>query len=180
MLDKKRNLIAQAYGGIEIGSILQSVFRLPLELTLTFDVPEIVAAWPQIQLATNCEGLPSNILSADLSTLVGDEIAHSIIAHAIRAAARRGLMTTFLGVQVIVREMQRCMNAVALPTGGLAFDADHAAALKRHHVVVTLDEWFANSLNAMTKKLEELTGNKWKPEIITTANQLQRVLSKPL
>lgn len=179
-LDKKRSMIAKAYGGIEIGAILQAIFRLPLEIALTFDVPQIVARWPEIQEATGCEPLPPEVRAIDQLSLAGDSsIANTVIEHAIRAAARKGLMTTYLGVEVIVREMQRCMNAVELPTGGLAFDGDHAAALKRHHVLVTRDSWFANSLNAMANKLERDTGGKWRPEIVTTAKQLQKVLSRP-
>ena len=105
--------------------------------------------------------------------------AVTVIEFAIRAAARQGLLTTSLAVQVILREMQRCMNNVDLPTGGLAFDADHGAALKRHDIVITHDTGFANSLNAMANKLSHDTGGKWRPQIVMTAEQLERALKRP-
>lgn len=180
-LDKKRDMIAKAYGGIEIGSILQAVFRLPLEIPLTFNIPEIVSHWSEVQKATGCEPLPREIQRSDPSELAGNaSLAIVVVEHAIRAAARKGLMTTSLGIQVIIREMQRCMNLIELPTGGLAFDGDHAAALKRHDVLVTHDTWFANSLKAMANKLERDTGGNWRPQIVTTAKQLQDALMRPL
>jgi len=180
-LEKKRDTIAKAYGGIEVGSVLQAVFRLPLEIPLIFNVPQIVTHWSRVQEATGCESLPREIREGEPAELAGNaSMAIVVVQHAIRAAARKGLMTTSLGVQVIVRELQRCMNNVQLSTGGLAFDADHAAALKRHDVVVTHDNWFANSLKAMANKLEIDTGGKWRPQIVMTAKQLGEALKRPL
>lgn len=180
-LDKSRNVIAQAYGGIEIGALLQAVFTLPFEIELTFNIPHIVTRWSEIQRATGCEALPKEVREADEVRLIGDtSIARLVIGHAIRAAARRGLMTTMLGIQVIIREMQRCMNADRVPTGGLAFDADHAAALVQHEVFVTHDEWLAMSLKAMAKQVRDHTEGQWCPEVVTTAKQLEHVLSRPM
>ena len=180
-LDKKRDTIAKAYGGIEIGSILQAVFRLPLEIPLTFNIPEIVAHWSEVQEATGCAPLPREIQMTDPAELAGNaSVAFIVVQHAIRAAGRKGLMSTTIGIQVIVREMQRCMNHEELPTGGLSFDADHAAALKRHDVLVTHDTWLASTLKAIAHKLETATGGKWRPQIVTTAKQLQEALTRPL
>jgi uncharacterized protein YaiI (UPF0178 family) len=101
-----------------------------------------------------------------------------VVEHAIRAAAQRGLMTTYLAFQVIVREMQRGMNNEELPTGGLTFDAEHAVALKKYNVVVTHDTWFTNTLKAMTGKVEAYTGGKFRPEVATNAKQLREALRR--
>jgi hypothetical protein len=178
-LDKHRAMISKAYGGIEIGAILQAVFSLPLELELTFDIRHVISQWAEIQSATDCESLPAEIIEADELRQMGDSlIAHRVITHLIRASARNGLMTTYLGVQVILREMQRCMNARKVPTGGLSFDADHAAALVRHNILVTHDEWLSASLKTMAKWVSEHTGRKSQPQVVNTAKQLDYLLSR--
>jgi uncharacterized protein YaiI (UPF0178 family) len=70
---------------------------------------------------------------------------------AIRAAASVGLMTTFIGYEVILRELQRLTNNGEVPKGSLTFDADHAGALKRFSVVVTHDVGLAASLRDYLK-----------------------------
>jgi hypothetical protein len=180
-LNKNRDTIAKAYGAIEIGAMLGVVFKLPFDLELTLDIPRIVSRWNEIQTATGCEPLPKYIREADESRLCGDSsIAIEVIQLAIRASARRGLLTTSIGVHVILREMQQCMNANELPTGGLAFDADHAVALTRHEVFVTHDERLAGTLKTMAKVIEKTTGGKCQPEVVTTARQLEQVLARPV
>jgi hypothetical protein len=180
-LDKHRSMIARSYGGIEIGALLGAVFALPLELELTFDIPHIISRWPEIQSATGCKSLPKDIIEADERDKLGDaSIARRVITQLIHASARKGLMTTYLGAQVIILEMQRCMNAREIPSGGLSFDADHAAALVRHHVFVTHDEWLIASLKTMAKWVEEQTASQWQPTIVDTPKQLERVLSRPM
>jgi hypothetical protein len=115
-LDKKRAMIARAYGTIEVGGILHAVFRLPLELSVTFDIPEIVANWAEIQDATGCEPLPEEIRTRNPLELGADpDAAITVLQHALRAAARNGLLTGELAVQVILREMQRGMNNQEIP-----------------------------------------------------------------
>jgi hypothetical protein len=157
-LDKHRSMIASAYGAIESGAILQAVFTLPFELELTFNIGHIISHWPDIQKATGCEPLTRDIVHADENQQAADPlIAHRVIARLIRASARKGLMTTHLAVQIIILEIQRCMNAGEIPTGGLTFDADHAAALVGHHVFVTHDALLLAALKTMAKWIKEHT-----------------------
>ena len=179
-LNKHREQIAQAYGGIEIGQMLRGIFTLPMDIQLTFNIPHIVSRWPELQRKTGCESLPQDIRQASPEALAADPaIARTVIELAIRAAARRGLMTTFLGQQVILREMQRAMNDKDVPTGGLTFDADHAAALVRHEVFITHDEWLAASLKTLAGSIEKETAGHWRPAVVTNAKQLRAVLDKP-
>jgi hypothetical protein len=181
-LDRHRDEIARAYGAIEIGLLLRTVLRLPLELELTFNIPHIVASWNHIQARTGCESLPENVRLADEESLIGDaRITNVVIEHLIRAAAHQPLMSTFLGFQVILREMQRYMVANKLPKGGgLSFDADHAAALTWHEVFVTHDEGLANTLKAMANRIDEWTDGRSRPIIVMNAKQLEHALFQPI
>jgi len=180
-LDKRRRTVPKAYGAAEIGEMLQAIIHLPLELQLTFDVPHIISRWPDVQRTTGCESLPKDIVQTDERDKLADaSIAHRVIEQLIRASGRKGLLTTYLGAEVIILEMQRCMNSEKIPTGGLTFDADHAAALVRHHVFVTHDELLLASLKTMSKRVEEQTEDQWKPEVVDTPKQLKRVLSRSI
>ena len=178
-LDKRRERVARAYGGIEVGLLLETVFSLPLELELTFNIPAIVAGWGRIQKATGCKPLPEEIHRNALPPSLPDSpTTVAAIRHAVHAAARERLMTTYLAFQVIIREMQRAMAKQEVPTGGLSFDAEHAVALKRFDIVVTRDTWFVNTLRAMTGKIEENTGGQSRPQVATNAKQLQDALER--
>jgi hypothetical protein len=176
-LNKDRATIAKAYGTFEVGALLQDVFTLPLDLEVTVDASHIVSRWKNIQNATGCGPLPDHITKATSTEL--PNLAREIIQHAIRAAAHKGLMTTSIGVQVIILEMQRCMNQKNVPSGGLVFDADHAIALCRHEIIVTHDDWLAASLKTLAKFVEEVTEGSFRPEVVTTAGQLDRALNRP-
>jgi hypothetical protein len=154
-LNKHRANIAKAYGAFEVGALLQDVFTLPFDLEVTLDVPHILSRWRNIQTATGCGPLPKHITGASGTELPAH--AREVIRHAIRASAHKGLMTTSIGMQVILLEMQRGINQKKVPTGGLVFDADHAAALCRHEIIITHDEWLAASLKTLAKYVEEVT-----------------------
>jgi hypothetical protein len=181
-LDSQRDAIATAYGAIEISSLLRAVFTLPLELELTFNIPHIVNRWNHIQSKTGCQSLPKEVRDADEDSLIGNpQITGVVVDHLIRAAARQPLMTTFLGFQVILREMQRYMVDHRLPeSGGLSFDADHAAALTCHEVFVTRDEGLANTLKAMANRIEKWTNGGFRPQVVMNARQLRQVLFQPI
>lgn len=178
-LEKRREKVAMAYGGIEIGALLETVLSLPLELELTFNIPEIVGGWAKIQKATACGPIPEEIRTTALPPMLPDSpTTVAVIRHAVHAAARKRLMTTYLAFQVIIREMQRAMAKQEIPTGGLSFDAEHAVALKRFDIVVTRDTWFINTLKAMTGKIEQETDGQWRPQVATNAKQLQDALER--
>jgi hypothetical protein len=122
---------ARALAAFEVGMVLRLIFTLPVEIeTLTFDIPHLVECWPAMQRKLKCDSLPDHIRTASSDVLLADStIIHEALRWGIRAAAPAGLMTGHLGYRVVLRELQQCMNDIVVPTGGLAFDGDHAAAL---------------------------------------------------
>jgi hypothetical protein len=148
-----------------------------MEIELTFDIPHLVECWPEMQKKLRCDPLPEHIRTAPPERLSAEPaIVYEVVRLAIRAAARAGLLTGYLGYQVILRELQQCMNDKAVPTGGLTFDADHAAALSRHQVFICQDVKFAESLKTMAKKISESTGGQWNAQVVSTPKQLAKVL----
>jgi hypothetical protein len=140
----------------------------------------VVERWDEIRKATGCGPLPPELTAVPADELAGDPgAAQAVLEHAIRASARWGLLTTSIGHQVILREMQRCMNDKELPTGGLSFDADHAAALVRHEVFVTFDAGLAASLKTIAAQIDKDTKGQWRPVVVTNAKQLESALTKP-
>jgi hypothetical protein len=49
-------------------------------------------------------------------------LTRAILQGAIRAATRVGIPTSYIGFQIVLRELQQCFNRRKLPTGGLTFD----------------------------------------------------------
>jgi hypothetical protein len=176
-LNENRDRIARAYGAFEVGMLMRSICTLPMEIELTFNIPHLVELWPEMQRKLKCDPLPEQIRAAQPEKLIADSaIIYEVLRLAIRAAARAGLMTGYLGYQVILRELQQCMNDKVVPTGGLTFDADHAAALTRHHVFVCRDVKLAESLKTLAKKVSETTQGQWNAQVVSTPKQLAKVL----
>lgn len=175
-LNRNRAAIATAYGALEIGSILDNIFRLPLDRELTFNIPLLVAHWESVVVLRR-EPLPNYIREATEEALTADpRIAAEVIQRVTRVAAKCNLPVLAIGFQVILREMQRCMNNKELPTGGLAFDGDHASAVNRFHIFMTFDEGLAGSLKAVVNAPRELTGIQWKAKVVTSVKQLMDAL----
>jgi hypothetical protein len=175
-LNKNRDTIAHAHGALEIGLLLTSIFTLPLELQLLFNVPHIVERWPQLEKRTRCP-LPEELRVADAETLRTDPVlGFRVLGKAIEAAARGWLLPTGLGFEVILRDFQKKANARELPTGGLTFDADHAAALVCFHVIVCSDVSFAESLKTLAGKVEKATAGRCCPTVASNAKQLAAAL----
>ena len=176
-LNENRDRIARAYGAFEVGLLMRSICTLPMEIELTFNIPHLVARWPEMQKKLKCEPLPEYIRTAPEDKLFADsKIIYDTLRLAIRAAARAGLLTGYLGYQVILRELQQCMNDKVIPTGGLTFDADHAAALARHHIFVCQDVKLAESLKTMAKKIYEWTHGQWNAQVVSSPKQLGKAL----
>jgi hypothetical protein len=176
-LNKNRDKIAHAHGALEIGLLLTSIFTLPLELQLLFNVPHIVERWPELERRTRCSPLPHELREADAETLRSEPaLGFRVISKAIEVAARGWLLPTVLGFEVILWDFQKKVNARKLPTGGLTFDADHAAGLVCFHVIVCSDVSFAESLKTLAGKVETSTGGRWRPVVASNARQLEAAL----
>lgn len=178
-LNKVRMDLAQRYGGIEIGPIISSVFTLPMELELTFDIVPLVRKWSFLRKRTGCEPLPDLIAKADPMELVtNSEYIHDVLQRAILAATNIGLVSTTLRFQTILLEMQKCINDRELPTGGLTFDADHAVSLMWCDIFVTRDEKLAAALKTLAEFVLERSRAQRVIHIVGNAKQLAKALQK--
>jgi hypothetical protein len=176
-LKVNRGKIAKAHGALEIGFLLLYTFTLPMEMQLTFDAAAIVKGWPMFQEKLGCPPLPKEVREASPEDLRAEPtLFYRVLAETIRAAARTDFLTTALGFEVVLRETQRKISDKKLPTGGLTFDADHAAALVHFQVIVCHDDVLADSLTELASLVEKHTGGKWRPQIVRTADELTTVL----
>lgn len=177
LLNKERETIARAYGAMEINRLLPMTFRLPMEILIVFDVPHIVSNWSKLQALVPCGPLPIRVRKASQKELLSDPaILQTVIQHAVRAAAKVGLISTELSFQIILRDLQKCINDKEIPTGGLVFDADHAAALKRFDIIATADTNLFDSLGTMARSIEKRSQARLKRNVVTNANQLEKTL----
>jgi hypothetical protein len=177
-LDQNRAQIARTYGAVEVGKYLTWFLPLPMELELTFSFPRIIAAWPSLISKTGAPSLPKEVVMASPQEQVCSTVVTTgVLRAAIQAAASAGLMTTYIGFEVILRELQRMANNGEVPKGSLTFDADHAGALKRFDVVMTHDVGLAASLRTMAGSLTRMTRGTWSPAVCEDAAQLRKLLS---
>jgi hypothetical protein len=172
-----RRKIAMAHGALEVGLLLLHTFTLPMEMQLTFDAAAIVNGWPVFQEKLRCPPLPKEIREASPDDLRAEPtLFYRVLAETIRAATRTEFLTTALGFEIVLRETQKKVQAKKLPSGGLTFDADHAAALVHFHVIVCLDDILAESLTELAVLVGKHTGGKWRPAIVRTVDELSAVL----
>jgi hypothetical protein len=180
-LNKQRGNIARVYGTHEIGACLDSVLPLPHELDIVFHIPWLVAHWNEIMGALGTGPLPKDIIEAgpegvlDIPGSVVRVLQHAIYASG-NATPTGGLYVPTLAYQVILREMQQSFNDLKLPTGGLTFDADHAAALLRFDILVCRDVAFAENCKTLAKQLEKWSKGKLLPEVVATPDQLHNAI----
>lgn len=72
--------------------------------------------------------------------------------------------------------MQQSFNDRKLPTGGLTFDADHAAALLRFDILVCRDVAFAENCKTLAKQVEKWSNGQRRPEVVATPDQLHAAI----
>jgi len=179
-LNKERADLAHAYGAIEVGRILDALFTLPCEIELTFDIPHLVECWPSLQAKTGCKPLSSTIVHADMSSLMGDRtLVRTVLQQAIFAVCKVGLIPSTVAFDVILRDLQKCINDRRLPTGGLTFDANHAVSLIWCDIFVTYDQSLGESAKTMAKLIEAKTNGTRRIDVVTTPEQLRRALARP-
>jgi hypothetical protein len=176
-LQRNRDRVARAYGAMEIGRHLPTIFTLPMELSLILDLPRIVEHWPAMQRATDCAALPDTVRQADRAELcVNPSLFREIVQCLIYAVVNVGLVSTTISFETVLRELQSSINDRDIPSGGLTFDADHAAYLPSCTVFMTTDEAFAASLRTMAARLAQQTGGRVAPQIVGNALQLSRAI----
>lgn len=176
-LNRDRDKLARNYGTMEVGQILGSVFTLPMELQFMFDIPHLVERWSVMQTKTGCKTLPKEVVEAGEKALASDpHIAHTVLQHAIYAATKIGLLPETFASEIILRDLQKCINNRKIPTGGLTFDADHAAALSFCDVFVSRDEAMTESAKTIAKRIANETSGNWQIDVAATEAQLVKAL----
>lgn len=172
-LEKHRATIAGAYGGIEIGRHLESILDLPLHIELSFNAAKIVRDWEHIRRLGGGD-LPREIAASVPEENMGNsEWIRDVVRCTIRAAAKIGLPVCSTPYYIILRELQQCVNAKEVPTGGLTFDADHAVAIWRFPVLIVRDTILCNSLKTLAKQCEKFTKGSWAPCVLSNADQVR-------
>jgi hypothetical protein len=164
---------------LEIGALLSTIFTNPIELSLVFDIPSIVQNWSNLQQQTNCPSLPPELQNANLNQIAGNqEILQKVIQRVIYAAADKGLSSTTISFEVVLRDLQKCINDRSIPTGGLVFDAAHAAAIECCEIFMTTDDSLAYSMRPIARAIEKQSHGKWKPAVVENAKQLKEALTR--
>lgn len=140
-IQKYRKEVARVCGAIDIGMALQSVFKLPCDLELTFNAEILVNSWSSLQSATGVGPLPPVVTSVPPAQLRGDRSALiTILNAAIEAAANMGLAGASIGYYALIRELEVSINSRGVPTDGAALDVDHATAALSYSIFVCHDQ----------------------------------------
>jgi hypothetical protein len=85
--------------------------------------------------------------------------------------------TSYIGFQIVLRELQQCFNRQTLPTGGLTFDVQHAGAIAHFDIVVTTDTTLAGNLKTMANYIEKRSNGARRCTVVADANQLRKALA---
>lgn len=169
---KHRKDVVRVYGAIDIGMALQSVFKLPCDLDLTFNAEALVKGWPSLQSATGVGPLPAVVTSVPPAQLRGDRAALIFILNAaIEAAANVGLAAASIGYYALLRELEVCINNGIVPTDGAALDVDHATAALSYSVFVCRDQKLQSNVSTFLNAFK-VAGH----EAVFDAKQLKKAL----
>ena len=134
--------IARAYGAAELGECLVGVFREMCYVLSTFDLGVIKQRWGDIM--GNGSPAPDYLGPAGEPCVEDLGLRIRALQTIFRVFARDRLFVSSLPTAVVLGELEFCLNAEELPSGGLTFDAQHAVNLIRCDVFVTHDVRFAN------------------------------------
>jgi hypothetical protein len=177
-LNDNRQSWACAYGAMEIGRLLETIFDLPLELMLMLNITPVVRNWDGIKKSLGWKrSIPKEIATADEKMLLSETgVFRTVLQEMVFAATKAPLISSRVGYEVIFRELQRCFNQKKVPTGGLAFDADHSAAVCCFDVILSNDEMLVGSLKTLSGMVSEQSKGVLQPSVITTAKEVERAL----
>jgi len=175
-LNQNRRTISAAYGALEIGTLLQTIFDLPCELVLLFNLAEIRQGLLRWEKEKHCKILTNEAKGAADNDLAQPPLTAAILQGAIRAAGHVGLPSTSIAYDTVLWELQKKINVSKPPTAGLTFDADHSIGLLRFNIFVTTDETFASGLKTIAARITTSTGGNWVPQIAANPKQLREAI----
>jgi len=173
-LQKNKTDIALSYGAAEIGQCLDTVFDDMILVMLTFNMAELKASWNLI-----CEkihktiSMPKSLFEADAEKTATDPMVAAVgLGHFVRHVARGELLSPQVVHQIVLGELEMCLNNGFIPTGGLGFDSEHAAMLTHVHVFVTTDTRLENLAKRASAVISKATKGQWSPVVVSNADQL--------
>jgi hypothetical protein len=172
-LNKERKAIASAYGALDAGGAIKSLFDPPLLMSLTFDTDALVQDWLTLQVKRKLPSLPKDVVQATPTQRRVDlELQAAILETAMQAWSSLPPLTALVSYESVLRELQRRLNDRDLPTPGVVFDADHAACLRHVDVFVTEDGLFGEIVGALARTVEENTVVRHRVAVVTSAAEL--------
>ena len=170
-IQKHRKEVARVYGAVDIGMALQSVFKLPCDLDLTFNAEALVNGWSAIQAAAGVGPLPPFVASVPKGQLRGARAALIVVLNAaIEAAANLGLAAASIGYYALLRELEVCVNSGTVPTDGAALDVDHATAALSYEIFVCRDQKLQSNVSTF------INAFKCAGQAVFNAKQMEKAL----
>ncbi len=152
-LQREKRNIARAYGAAELGECLLGVFKEICYLMSTFDMEVIKQRWGDI--LGNGASAPEYLGPAGQPCVAEMGPRLRALETVFRTFARDRLFVSSLPTAVVLGELEFCLNAEELPSGGLTFDSQHAVNLVRSDVFVTHDTRFANLARRAASVIQE-------------------------
>lgn len=178
-LNSHRDRICKAYSAMEVGPVLSSVFTLPLELEVMFDIPKLATSLKTLETECGRTLLEKEARDAQLKDFAANpRLTRATLQAAIRAATQVGIPTSYIGFQIVLRELQQCFNRQTLPTGGLTFDVQHSGAIAHFDIVMTTDTTLAGNLKTMANYIEQRSNGVRHCAVVSDAKQLKKALAQ--
>jgi hypothetical protein len=178
-LEKHRSMIAAAYGAAEIGQCLDAVFGDIFLVMMTFDTVELRRQWDSLCKTLDVKvSMPKEFAVAD-DIACGSDPALAIagLGQFFRFASRDALLSPRIAQQVILGQLEITLNKGEVPTGGVGFDAEHAAILAHVNVFATTDTQLEHLAKRAAKQIAHATKGQWVVEVVSNADQLAKALA---
>lgn len=172
-LQKNKTMIADAYGASEIGECLSSVFEDFYLLLATFDIFALKQNWESIcQTIGKTIGMPKSLALSDEVGCADENVASEALGHFFRHVSRGELLSPRIVNQIVIGELEMCLTKGRIPTGGLGFDAEHAAILPTMNVFVTSDIRLQNLARRAAQMIKNATKGHHSVAVVGDAGEL--------
>lgn len=172
-LQKNKPMIADAYGGAEIGECLNAVFEDFYLLLMTFDIFALKQNWESIcQRIGKNVSMPKSLALADEAGCMDEKVSAEGLGQFFRHVSRGELLSPRIVNQIVIGEIEMCLNKGEVPTGGLGFDAEHAAMLMNADVFITTDNRLENLAKRAAQMVKDATMGRHTVAVVRDADEL--------
>ncbi len=172
-LQKNKPMIADSYGAAEIGECLNAVFEDFYLLLMTFDIYALKQNWETVcQRIGKKLGMPKSLALADETGCLGEMVSAEGLGHFFRHVSRGELLSPRIVNQIVIGELEMCLNKGEVPTGGLGFDAEHAAMLMNADVFITTDTRLENLARRAAQMVKDATRGQHTVAVVGDADEL--------